>query len=195
MLLDSATRHFAEEGFYGASISGIAGDVGITKQALIHHFGTKEKLYGEVLQQLSDRLLSQITLMNVGSEGPEAALESLLLMLYEDSVARGAETRLVVRELLDNKRRAEQASSWYLKPVLDAMIDLTRRLPGWREAGNADALALVYQLLGAIYFFAISEPTLTQMFGKREHRRLKAAYPSQLRTLIRVSLANSPATT
>jgi AcrR family transcriptional regulator len=47
--LDAAKRHFAQRGFYGASIAAIAEELGLTKQALIHHFGTKERLYGEVL--------------------------------------------------------------------------------------------------------------------------------------------------
>ena len=191
--IEAATRHFAEEGFYGASISGIASDLGFTKQALIHHFGSKEKLYGEVLQQISDRLLSQIIQTNSGAGGPQTQLESLLLSLYEDGIANGQDSRLVLRELLDNKHRAEQANSWYLKPFLDALIALARRVPGWASASDADALAAVYQIIGAVYFFAISEPTLTRMFGKEEYRRLKKTYPTRLRALIHACFSNPPA--
>ena len=54
----AAAQHlFAEKGFYGASIAAIAEELGLTKQALLHHFGNKEKLYGEVLQRLSGELL------------------------------------------------------------------------------------------------------------------------------------------
>ena len=47
-LLDQAEPLFAERGFYGVSIAAIASELGLTKQALLHHFGSKEKLYGEV---------------------------------------------------------------------------------------------------------------------------------------------------
>ena len=191
--IEAATRQFAEKGFYGASISSIAGELGLSKQAVLHHFGSKEKLYGEVLQQISDRLLSRVIQATAGI-APETQLELLLLTLYEDGVAYGQDMQLLMRELLDNKRRSEQASSWYLKPFLSALIALARRAPGWETASDAEALAAVYQLLGAITYFTISQPTLIRMFGKQEYSRLEAAYPSRLRVLIRTTLATPPST-
>jgi hypothetical protein len=64
---------------------------------------------------------------------------------------------------------------------------------GARQVHGADALAAIYQLIGAIYFFAISEPTLTRMFGKREYRRLEETYPARLRALIRACFSSPPA--
>lgn len=55
--IEAATRQFARKGFYGASISSIANELGLSKQAVLHHFGSKEKLYGEVLQQISEPTL------------------------------------------------------------------------------------------------------------------------------------------
>jgi AcrR family transcriptional regulator len=189
--IEAATRQFAGKGFYGASISSIANELGLSKQAVLHHFGSKEKLYGEVLQQISDRLLSRVIQMTVGAV-PETQLEILLVSLYEDGFAHGQDMQVLMRELLDNKRRAEQASSWYLKPFLDALIALVRRVPGWETASDAEALAAVYQLLGAITYFTISEPTLIRMFGKQQYRRLEEAYPARLRVLIRTTLATPP---
>ena len=54
---------------------------------------------------------------------------------------------------------------------------------------DAEALALVYQLLGAINYLGMSEPTLTQMFGEATFEELCAAYPRQLRALIRSRFA------
>ena len=36
--LDAAEALFAERGFYGVSIAAIAEQLGLTKQALLHHF-------------------------------------------------------------------------------------------------------------------------------------------------------------
>lgn len=191
-LLKAATRLFAEKGFYGASIAAIADELGLTKQALIHHFGSKEKLYGEVLQQISDQFLSTAIQVKANTTESESELESLLLSFFHNGAVRSEQTQLLMRELLDNKRRAEHARSWYLKSFLDALIAMVRRVPGWEAASDADALASVYQLLGAINYFAISEPTLVQMFGKREYRRLEEAYPTRLRALIRASISNPP---
>ena len=40
MFLDTARRLFAGKGFYGASLANIADELGLTKQALLHHFGS-----------------------------------------------------------------------------------------------------------------------------------------------------------
>ena len=45
--LDAAAEAFAERGFYGTSIAAIAESLPYTKQALLHHFGSKEKLYAK----------------------------------------------------------------------------------------------------------------------------------------------------
>ncbi|MEL6753814.1 MAG: helix-turn-helix domain-containing protein, partial [Pseudomonadota bacterium] len=58
--LDTAEALFAERGFYGVSIAAIADELDLTKQALLHHFGTKEKLYGAVLQRISDEFERQL---------------------------------------------------------------------------------------------------------------------------------------
>jgi|TARA_B110000902_G_scaffold254449_1_gene318496 AcrR family transcriptional regulator len=44
-----AKRQFTENGFDRTSIASIADELGLTKQALLHHFGPKKNLYGEVL--------------------------------------------------------------------------------------------------------------------------------------------------
>lgn len=51
--IEAATDVFAERGFYGTSIAAIADALPLTKQALLHHFGSKEKLYAEVLKRKS----------------------------------------------------------------------------------------------------------------------------------------------
>jgi hypothetical protein len=42
----------------------------------------------------------------------------------------------------------------------------------------------VYQLLGAITYFVVSEPTLSQMFGKKDFEALQSRYDGELRKLI-----------
>ena len=164
--------------------------MGLTKQALLHHFGSKEKLYGEVLQQISTRMVSGIIAAEGDASDPGSQLENALLELCRNGLKDAESTQLIMRELLDNKQRAEHAGTWYLKPFLEGLIALVRKVPGHENKTDAHALALVYQLLGAINYFLVSEPTLNQMFGKAHYDEMKERYPDEFKTLIRARLAS-----
>lgn len=191
-LLQAATRQFAQKGFYGTSIASISDDLGLTKQALIHHFGSKEKLYGEVLQQIADQLLAIVVEATSDESEPKRQLERLLELLHESRRSAPEQTQLLARELLDNRPRAGRAGTWYLKSFLSAFVGLVRRVPGWESVSDAEALAAVYQLLGAINYYAMSEPTLTRMYGRAAYAALDEAFPGQLQALVDACLQSPP---
>lgn len=192
-LLDAATALFAEKGFYGVSIANVADELGLTKQALLHHFGSKERLYGEVLKRISDRIEGFVQAAQSKRAEPEEQFVELLQSTLETTLESNARTRLLMRELLDNRGRAENAGSWYLKPFLEALVAMLKRVPAWKAASDADALAAVYQLLGAINYFVVSSPTLKSMIGADAYDRLVKAFPKQLERLIKAALAHPPA--
>ena len=191
-LLQAATRLFAERGFYGTSIAAVAQELGLTKQALIHHFGSKERLYGEVLRQIADELVAAMIEATSDNADAKTQLEQLLAQIHENRRNRPEQVQLLIRELLDNRPRAERAESWYLKPFLKGLVALVQRVPGWESASEAEALTAVYQLLGAISYYAISEPTLTQIFGKTTYAAVDEAFPVRLRALIEACLESPP---
>jgi len=89
-----------------------------------------------------------------------------------------------MRELLDNNQRAGSAGKWYLRPFLERVIRMIQALPAWRGASDAQALAAGYQLLGAINYYSISEPTLTGIFGEDACHTLDTQFAPQLGALI-----------
>jgi AcrR family transcriptional regulator len=59
-LLDAALRHFAANGFRGASLAAIARDVGISEPGLLHHFSSKRQLLFDVLAHHETRVMRLI---------------------------------------------------------------------------------------------------------------------------------------
>ncbi|MEJ2677631.1 MAG: TetR family transcriptional regulator, partial [Gemmatimonadota bacterium] len=51
-LIQAATRLFAARGYAGTSIRAITAEAGANLGAVTYHFGTKQKLYAAVLQNL-----------------------------------------------------------------------------------------------------------------------------------------------
>lgn len=188
--LDTAEALFAERGFYGVSIAAIADELGLTKQALLHHFGTKEKLYGDVLARISARFEALDGAVAARDASPSERLIAFFVKLYD--ISHAPQTRLLMRELLDNKQRADSAATWYLKPFLERLIGMVQAVPHWHDADDAQALALVYQWLGAVNYFAVSQPTLIGIFGDDKHAAIADAFPALLQNLIEAGLQAHP---
>lgn len=176
-----ATAHhlFAERGFYGVSLANIGDAMGLTKQALIHHFGTKEKLYGAVLEQISDRCSAAVATETLTD--PETVLDELFERFCAYSLAHPADMSLISRELLDNRERSAQAGTWYLAPFLRQLVRTVQATRKWHDAPEPQALAVAYQLLGAISFFVISEPTLSRLYGDAQFAEAADIFPGEIR--------------
>lgn len=191
--IEVARRHFAAKGFDGTSIAAIAEELGFSKQALLHHFGSKQQLYGEVLRQISASVTRALDGLANARRDPYATLETLLVEQVAGQLHDSESTRILMRELLDNRNRAESARTWPLKPYLDRLVALVRANPATAHLSRAQALTAVYQLIGAVNYLVISEPTLSRMYGRRQFQEMKRACPEALRTLVRATFGNAPA--
>ena len=187
-LLNMSEALFAERGFYGVSIAAIAKEMGFSKQALLHHYPTKEKLYGAVLQRISDDFLEQQLEAQQASRDPLERLKTFYLGLAKPSPENVQRTRLLMRELLDNNGRANSAENWYLKGFLTRIIHMVKAVEGLSELSDEQALITAYQWLGAVNYFLISPPTLSGIFGEASLEQMYRDFNSQLITLIESSI-------
>ena len=187
-LLDIAEQLFAERGFYGVSIAAIASEVGFTKQGLLHYFNSKEKLYGAILQRISDDFQDHQREALQASEDPAERLEKFYAALAEPTETNVQRTRLLMRELLDNNERAAKAENWYLRPFLDRLISMVKDVNKSEKLSDAEALAYGYQLLGAVNYFLISTSTLKAIYGAKFIEAISTDFIKNLNRLINQGL-------
>ncbi|MAP04586.1 MAG: hypothetical protein CME48_06365 [Halieaceae bacterium] len=187
-LLDIAEQLFAERGFYGVSIAAIASEVGLTKQGLLHYFNSKQKLYGAIVQRISDDFQDHQREALQASEDPAERLEKFYAALAEPTETNVQRTRLLMRELLDNNERAAKAENWYLRPFLDRLISMVKDVNKSEKLSDAEALAYGYQLLGAVNYFLISTSTLKAMYGAKFIEAISTDFIKNLNRLINQGL-------
>ena len=187
-LIRQSTRQFAEKGFYGTSIASIAEAIGISKQALLHHFGSKEALYAAVLVRISDDALARCRSIDDEASTAEENLEAVIVDHYRNAMNKTAEAKLLMRELLDNEPRAAGSESWFLKSYLDGLVRTLRKVDGFSSYSSSQALVVVYQLLGAANYFCLSMPTLRKMYGAKNFDTAREAYENELVALVRARL-------
>lgn len=181
-LFEEARRQFAARGFHATSIGSIAGEVGLTKQTLLHHFGSKERLFSEVLEEMAEGLAASVAAIQSRSPDPKAALAAFFRQMLEDDA--GDQTQIVIRELLENRERAGDVQHWHLKGYLDSLTGMIRAIPGNETLSEAQAFARLYLMLGAVSYFRISQPTLQGMMGKRSLKAVQIAFDDYLMQLI-----------
>lgn len=175
----AAKRLFAERGFYGVSIAAIADELGLTKQALLHHFGSKEKLYSAVLADIAERFMGVVDAPQEG-DGPAGHMAATLTAMHRYMSTESEDARIILRELLDNPVRAPHSRKWFLRPFLDALAGRARKAGPWRGAPEAEVFAAMYQLVGGINYFAVSGPTLASMYGTERLEAVTDAYPDAI---------------
>lgn len=59
--ISAATTAFAERGVSGTSLDDLAAELGVTKQTILYHFGSKDGLIAEVLTTGADQLTEALT--------------------------------------------------------------------------------------------------------------------------------------
>ena len=78
-ILIAAGRHFQQRGFAAVSLGDIAGEVGVTKAALYHHFQSKDELYTDVLCGTLVRIAAAIDRV---TEQPVSTREKLVQLVH-----------------------------------------------------------------------------------------------------------------
>ena len=121
-ILKAAVRLFSQNGYYGTSMSDIAGEVGITKTALYRHFAGKEEILDVILDSgeayYEENFGSAKNLPKI----PESAAELMRLSLrqiqftmHDDDIAKYR--RLFVIEQFHSKRMAELATKHFVTDI------------------------------------------------------------------------------
>jgi AcrR family transcriptional regulator len=157
-ILDEALRCFAEKGYEGTSLNDIAAGVGIRRPSLLHHFPSKESLYGDVFERLlsdwMERLDGAIAVSAVGWDKAELVLRACLDLFAEtpDYV------RIMRREALDGGVHLGIDLSGVLRPFFDGAVQY---LEGQMDEGvftRVDARHLLITGYGAILTYFSDAP-------------------------------------
>lgn len=109
-ILDAALATFAAHGTEGSSVQAVADAVGMSKQALLHHFPTKQKLREGVYELLALRFRQQLPavaaeLVSRSHDRYRALLELVLERFDENEQA----SRFLAFELLE---RPDEVLAW-----------------------------------------------------------------------------------
>lgn len=159
--LAAAEELFADRGFEGTSLRDVSAAVGITSAAVIHHFRTKERLYGLVLERLAKSLDGYVvdTSEPASIEGVVGMFERFLDWSFDQQHL----AQLLLRELMENRTRVSRARRMHLLSLITNYVEQIRRGQKVGAFRKFDAELFVYYTLGAITHFSAAAPTIDRM--------------------------------
>lgn len=163
LVLEQATRQFAESGFTGTSLAAIAAACGMGNAGVLHHFPSKRRLYRAVLEQISAWLAADVEAVLVGHTAPADRLRAMIRRSVAGVIAHPGAERLILRELMDNAGRVEQARSLPLIPFVTTFCQLIEASQAQGASPPGPAIVLLTQFLGTLSYALVVRPTFAQM--------------------------------
>jgi len=160
-MVGAATRLFAAHGFDGTAIQDIADAVSLTKQAVLHHFPSKEHLrkavLGDILAHWNDTLPRLLLAATASSDRFDAVFGELHRFFAADP----DRARVVMREVLDRPAEIRKLLRAKVRPFLGAIVEYIRAgQASGRHFAEVDAevyvLHVLQLVLTATASFAVS---------------------------------------
>jgi AcrR family transcriptional regulator len=144
-LVKSALGYLLERGLADLSLRPLAAAAGTSARLLIYHFGTKEKLIGEVLDSLQSRLRESL-LELLARAGPEPAEPPIRAFWRWATSKRNFASLRLLYELQILAAQNPGAYGRYLKRSSREWIELVQRAlpPSERNAALATLLIAVF---------------------------------------------------
>ncbi len=187
----AAIALFAEHGFAGTRLSAVAARVGVTNASLVHHFPSMEALYRAVLLRISHSLQRWHQ-----SEDDRLDARERIVALIDGYIGwtrrHEAFSRIILRELLDNRARAARARHWYLQPVVARFIERVRQAQAEGAVRAFDPALFVFQFVGATAYFFAARPTLRRIGAHSAVDAFRLELLNNARALLRGHTRSGP---
>jgi TetR/AcrR family transcriptional regulator len=164
LLIDVATKQFAERGYDGARVDRIVEECKVSKNLLYHYFDSKEELFIAVMEQAYAKMRLEQNEWSFLKLEPEEAIAKLVVYTFDHFVREPTIISLLNTENLYKARHIEQSSQILrlYDPLLKTINNLLARgqkLGKFKE--NIDPIDLYITIAGLGYFYLSNRFTLS----------------------------------
>ena len=169
-ILRAAIAEFSEQGESGARTDAIARAAGVNKALLHYYFGTKDALYGRVLDEVFTGLVERFLGVIQGPGTPGERLLRYFLAHFDHLAASGTFARLMAHEMMHARQGETARISRIVKicfgPLHAALCAAFAEGVATGELRPQEPGPAVLALTGVNVFYFISTPFFREISGK-----------------------------
>ena len=157
-MVDAAIEEFAARGFKGASMDAIAARTHTTRALINYYFGSKEKLYIAVLEQVYGEIREAEAKLDLDHLEPVAAIRRIVEFTYHYYLQHEGFVRIVVAENQARGRhlRKSRALRTLNRPIIERLgAVITRGQAAGRFRRDVDAVE-VHKAIAALGMFNVT---------------------------------------
>lgn len=130
-VLNQATMAFADRGVDGTSLDDLAQRLGITKQTILYHFGSKSRLIEAVLSQSANDLMGVLAAAAKESKRGWPAIEAVVRASFELAIRRPE----LIGVLRETSRLGPPWSEGVVEQLRPTLADAEQTLEGYMDEG------------------------------------------------------------
>jgi len=156
-ILSAARALFSQNGLHGTSIRDIEKDSGVSKGLILHHFGTKEKLYAAVQDQLISDYVNMMANVRSGESDFRRLVASTIRNSFQHFKDNQAYRRISLWSYLEGQERNNENEERFIKALVSAMK------AGQQSGvvrGDIDAFLMPFIIRGTIEYWIRKEKSI-----------------------------------
>lgn len=161
-----AERLFAQYGFEGTSVQGIAQAAGMSRHSLLYYYAGKEELYRRVLDDVLDQWLASMLAIS-SSDSPEQALSAYIAAKLRFSRDQPYGSQVFTREVIAGAPRYKDAIEKRVTPVLREDLKTLEKWARQKRIRRIDFTHLMFLIWSATQAYADLAPQFTLFLGKK----------------------------
>jgi TetR/AcrR family transcriptional regulator len=162
-LLSAASEEFALHGFAGASVDAIAARAGINKAMIYYHFGSKERLYVEILRAVFASMGERTSTIASSSGGADGKIAAFVAAISGEADARPHLPPIMMREMAEGAHHLDRTT---LRLMARVFFNLRRILEQGAREGvfrQVHPFFAYLSVISPIIFFRASRPVRAAM--------------------------------
>ena len=157
-ILDTASAVFAEAGFAGARVDGIAARAAVNKAMIYYHVGDKRALYTAVLMRNFDRVRSAIETALATAGTARQRFEAVITALTDVVREYPDHPRIVLREIASGAASLPPEALARMLEVVGVVRDLLQEGVANGEFRVLDPVLTHLTIVGALIFLNATAP-------------------------------------